>query len=51
MSSGLGLGSTDGSSSLAASLSMAVELLEDRIDTAAANRVMFWIGRCCVTFL
>jgi hypothetical protein len=33
------LGDFDGPSSLAASVSMAVELLEGQIDAAAANRV------------
>jgi hypothetical protein len=33
------LGDVDGPSSLAASVSMAVELLEGQIDAAAANRV------------
>jgi hypothetical protein len=33
------LGGTNGSSSLAASVSMAAELLEDWIDAATANRV------------
>jgi hypothetical protein len=33
------LGSTDGPSSLAASISMAAELLEGQIDAIAANRV------------
>jgi hypothetical protein len=36
---GLVLGNADGSSSMAASLSMVVELLEGRIDTATANGV------------
>jgi hypothetical protein len=38
------LGDVDGSSSLAASLSMVAELLEGRIDTAAANGVR-WVTR------
>jgi hypothetical protein len=33
------LGGTDGPSSMAASMSMVVELLEDRFDAATANRV------------
>jgi hypothetical protein len=45
------LGNADGPSSLAASLSMVVELLDGRIDTAATNGVRWGTGTMLVTAL